>query len=111
MIMKTTLKLWFKEKWIYLLYLVPFVVWGLYLILRKKPVDGSKLVNKSAILLQEKLGEARTQAALEIGRAQGKEAAVKEEVAKISSMPTTTQEEKQKQLQDLADLINRTRRK
>ena len=105
------LKLWFKEKWLYLVAILPIVAFGLYRMFRKVPTKEVTSTNKASVELQKKLGEVRTQAALEIGRAQGKEEAVKEEVRRITEAPVSTSEDKKKQLQDLADLVNRTRRK
>jgi predicted negative regulator of RcsB-dependent stress response len=109
MIITPAVKLWFKEKWVYFLAILPVLAYGLYLMFRKKPTKDITPANTAAIVLQQKIGDLRAKAALEIGRAQGKEAAVKEEVIAITAMPTATQEDRQKQLQDLADLVNRTR--
>lgn len=104
------LKLWFREKWVYLLAILPIVAYGIYKLFQKKPDTHVTPTNKAAVELQKKIGDLRTEAALEIGRAQGKEEAVKEEIVRITEMPVVTPDDKQKQLQDLADLINRTRR-
>lgn len=104
------IKLWFKEKW----YLIvgAAVVGGLMLwfAFRKKEYP-KETIDKAAVVLQKRLADVRVQAALEIGKAQGREAEVKEEVKYITEMPVVTTEDQKKQLQALSDLVNRTRRR
>ncbi len=75
-----------------------------YLSTRKRDVE--QRMDKRNDELKEKLAEARIGAALEIGKAQGKEDQVQAEVAQISNM-----EDKDKQLEELASLVTRVRRK
>jgi pyrrolidone-carboxylate peptidase len=105
-----SVKLWLKEKWYYLASVLAVVGLALFAALRKK-TDPSAINTAPAVALQQKLADARVQAALEIGRAQGREEEVKHQVAQINNMPTATQDDKKKQLQALADLVNNTRRK
>jgi hypothetical protein len=106
----SSVKLWLKEKWVYFLAILPIVAYGLFRMFQKHPNTKVTSTNKAAVDLQRKLGKIRAEAALYIGKARGKEAAVKEEVKKITEMPVSTSDEQKKQLQDLADLLNRIRR-
>jgi hypothetical protein len=103
-------KKWLKEKYLYLLAILPIVLYFFYKLVTRKTVDPIIPSNTPAVNLQKQLSAVRVAAALEIGKAKGKEIAVKEEVQTIISQPVVTTEDKRKQLQDLADLINRTRR-
>ncbi len=95
---------WLKVNWIKLTSgLVLFGFMLLHAATRKKDKPAS--VDKRETEMREKLAEARIDAALEIGKARGREEQVKTEVAKISEIT-----DKKKQLQELADLVNRTRR-
>ena len=110
MILTPALKLWFKEKWVYFLAVLPIIAYGLFRMFRKVPSTEVTSTNKASVDLQKKIGDLRTQAAFEIGKAQGREDAVKEEITKITEMPVVTPADQKKQLQELADLVNRTRR-
>jgi len=96
---------WLNERKAWVASGIGFVILVLYFALtRKKPPFNPK--DKRDEELREKLAEARIQAALEIGKAKGREDQVKAEVEEI-----TTIEDKNKQLQQLADLVQRTRRR
>lgn len=100
------LKLWFKEKWYYIaIFGIALLAIIFYIVTKKKP--SKVVIDKASEELYKKLSNLRIESALEIGRAQGKEQQVKEEVEAITNLPTTTKEEKLKQLQQLADLLNR----
>lgn len=101
--------LWLKEKWYLIVGALIALALLAWCILRKK--EDKVLVDKVGEALQKKLADVRVEAALEIGRAQGREAEVKEEVKQITEMPAETREERLKQLQALSDLVNRTRRR
>lgn len=102
------LLLWIKEKWYYFAILgAAILVAILYKVLHKTPTP--VVLDKAMEELHNKLANLRIEAALEIGRAQGKESQVIEEVQAISNLPTDSREDRLKQLQQLSDLINRTR--
>lgn len=101
-------KRWLKEHYAYALALLPIIAYYLYKAFVKREIDAP--ITPPAVELHKKIAEVRVEAALEIGKAKGKELAVKEEVKHIMAMPIASKEDKRKQLQDLSDLINRTRR-
>lgn len=102
-------KRWLKEHYAYTLALLPIIAYYIYKVFVKRESD-ALITTPPAVELQKKIAEVRVEAALEIGKAKGKELAVKEEVKHIMEMPVASKEDKRKQLQDLSDLINRTRR-
>jgi LPXTG-motif cell wall-anchored protein len=104
------IKLWFKEKWYLIVGAAVFGGLLLWFAFRKKDIQ-KETIDKAAVVLQKRLADVRIQAALEIGKAQGREAEIKQEVTYITNMPVATTEDQKKQLQALSDLVNRTRRR
>lgn len=111
-------KQWLKEKWYYVLAgltIIGGVIAAILAFSRSSTNDGKNLpspVQDAKTKLHENISKARIDAAVEIATSRGEENIVKEEVKQIiENTSGNTKEDKKKQLEQLAALAKRTRRR
>lgn len=96
---------WFLESKARIVAALGFLIIAVLYIFRSKQPMMDR-AHSQDVALQKKLADARIDAALQIGRAQGKEEQVKAELEQITAVS-----DKEEQLKQLAQLVQRTRRK